>query len=239
MKRVVKSLGLLLVGATVIISCKKQEITPNTEVTEVSSTELTTVTHNYAYGDEEYTVIYTLDEANEIVRTGGDTEVHKQLIERNGSPETAAFLVEEVSEDGQTFDIRLFNSNEEMNQFAKIDDGAVIDLREPCTNYTSGSSNTIFKFYKHANYVEEYTFLRRAFSSYFQQQWLSQANDNISSLEIINGGRVTLFDGSCYSGMSTSLQHSVANLHYVHVGFYWFTAIYAGDFAASIKGYAY
>ncbi|MCH2225959.1 MAG: hypothetical protein MK066_14410 [Crocinitomicaceae bacterium] len=239
MKRVFKSLSLLVLAATVVVSCKKQDVTPNVDETDVSVSKLTTVTHNYTYGDEHYAVVYTLDEANEIVRTGGDTELHKELIERNGTPENVAFLVEDVSEDGLTFDISIFNSNEEMNEFAQVDESASLDLREPCTNYTSGSSSSIFKFYQHSNYVSEYTFLRRAFNSYFQQQWLHSANDNLSSVEIINGGRVTLFDGSCYSGMSTSFQHSVSNLHYIHVGFFWFTPIYAGDFAASIKGYSF
>ncbi len=239
MKRVFKSLGLLLIGATVVVSCTKEEIAPNVEEEVTHSSKITTVTHNYSYGKEEYSVTYSLNEENEIIRTSGDTELHKGLIEKNGTPENAAFLVEDVSEDGRTFDIRLFNSNQEMNDYAQIDEATAVDLREPCTNYTSGSSNSIFKFYKHADYVEEYTFLRRAFVSYFQQQWLDGANDNISSLEILNGGRVTLFDGSCYSGMSTSVVHSVANLHYIHVGFYWFDPVYAGDFAASIKGYGY
>lgn len=239
MKRVFQSLGLLLIGATIVVSCKKQDVSPN-HIEDVSeSSKITTVTHNYSYGKEIYSVTYSINEENELVRSGGDIELHKQLIEKNGSPENAAFLVENVSEDGLNFDIRLFNSNEEMNSYAHIDEASAIDLREPCTNYTSGSSSTIFKFYKHADFVEEYTFLRRAFNGYFQQQWLYEANDNLSSLEILNGGRVTLFDGSCYSGMSTSVVHSVANLHYIHVGFYWFDPVYAGDFAASLKGYGY
>jgi len=239
MKRVFQSLGLLLIGATLVVSCKKQDVSPKHTEDVLESSKITTVTHNYSYGKEIYSVTYSINEENELVRSGGDIELHKQLIEKNGSPENAAFLVENVSEDGLSFDIRLFNSNEEMNTYAHIDEASAIDLREPCTNYTSGSSNTIFKFYKHADFVEEYTFLRRAFNGYFQQQWLYEANDNISSLEILNGGSVTLYDGSCYSGMSTYVQHSVANLHYIHVGFYWFDPVYAGDFAASLKGYGY
>jgi len=238
MKGVIKSLSLLLVAATVIVSCKKQEITKNTE-SGATSSKTEQVTHNYTYGDEQYSVTYLFDESNTLLRTGGDTKMHEELIEKNGSPENAALSVEAVSEDGLTFDIRVFNSYEEMKEFNQTDESAVMDLREPCTNYTNGSSNSVFKFYQHTNYVAEYTFLRRAYNSYFQQQWLGAANDNVSSVEIINGGSVTLFDGSCYSGMSTSFQHSVANLHHIHVGFFWFTPIYAGDFSASMKGYSY
>lgn len=238
MKRVIKSLSLLLVAATVIVSCKKQEITKNTE-TDVNSSKTEQVTHNYTYGNEHYTVTYLFDESNKLLSTDGDTKIHGELIEKLDSPDNLALMVESVSEDGLTFDIRMFNTYQDLMEFTEVDESSEINLREPCTNYTNGSSNSIFKFYKHANYDTEYTFLRRAFSSYFQQQWLSQANDNISSLEIINGGSVTLFDGSCYSGISISLQHSVANLHYVLVGINWFTPVYAGDFCASIKGYAY
>jgi hypothetical protein len=238
MKKVIKSLGLLLVGASVIVSCKKQEIDKNTE-TEVTSSKTAEVTHNYSFEDEEYTVTYVFDEFNELVRTGGDVETHKALIAKLGSPDDVALNIESVSEDGLTFDIRMFKTYDDLMEYSDVDESSEVDLREPCSNYTNGSSNSIFKFYQNTNYDVEYTFLRRAYNAYFQQQWLYGANDNISSLEIINGGSVRLFDGSCYSGMSISLQHSVPNLHYVHVGFFWFTPVYAGDFCASIKGYAY
>lgn len=237
MKKVIKSLTLLFAVAIVLISCEKEQFTEGSTQASTTSTNVE-VTHNYTYENQHYSVTYLFDREENLISTGGDVKKHEALIKEYGASEKTSFMVEKVSEDGLAFDIRIFNSYEELEQFDQSSQPQLADKWEPCTNYRNNGSG-LFKFYQHTNYVSEYTHLRRSLCSYFQQQWLDQANDNISSLEITYGAKVRLFDGSCYSGLNIQLANSVANLHYVHVGFFWFTPVYAGDFCASIKGYNY
>ncbi|MGL5890152.1 MAG: hypothetical protein ACRC3B_09715 [Bacteroidia bacterium] len=233
MKKVIVSFVALC--AVAVAGCKKEPINVE-KPQDVTTAKNAIVVHNYIYDRKEYAITYELNSKYEVVSVGGDVEEFRNLTVRLKQNPKFGYLLESQDEQTKTYNIRIFDSPEKMDTYCNVTDNG---NNRSCTNFSNNGVGT-FKFYRDINYQNEYLFLRRPSCSYFQQQWLDEANDNISSFEMISASykHVDLFDGSCYSGMYCRLLHSVANLHYVHVGFYWFTPVYAGDFCASIKGSA-
>lgn len=230
-KGIIAFVALCAITAT---SCNKEVINiENRDKAAVRKNEF--VQHNYTYGQQQYAITYELNNKYEVVGLTGDVEAFRKLtVELKQNP-GFGFLLESQNEKNKTYGIRIFDSSAEMDTYCNVTNNG---NTRACDNYTNGGSS-IFKFYRDINYQVEYLHLRRAYASYFQQQWLDDANDNISSLEITNGYYVDLFDGSCYSGLQYRTYNSIPNLHTVLVGYYWFTPVYGGDWCASIKGYGY
>ncbi|MFK7784537.1 MAG: hypothetical protein AB8B56_05470 [Crocinitomicaceae bacterium] len=213
-KHTVLFASAILVG-TVLVSCKKQEIQPTSE--EISSVK---VTHHYIYGDQESTVNYEFNENNELVSSTGEIAKRDAFLMKKNDNGNLTLLVENVQNNGKDFVIRFFDSEQEMNSYQKVkvptDQNATIDQAKynPCYN-NGWSGYASFRFYKHVNYVDEMTNLRRLNHAYFQIHYLDSyyENDQISSLKV-SGGTVDLFEHGCFYGIQIRFLQSIPNLHW-------------------------
>jgi hypothetical protein len=229
MKKVIVSFVALC--AISVAGCKKETIiADNPSATTTAKNEF--VVHNYIYDQKEYAITYELNSKHEVVSVGGDVEEFRNLTVQLKQNSNFGYLLESQDEANKTYNFRIFDSRAKMNAHCNVTD---YGNNRACDNFTN-PGNGLFRFYRDINYQNEYVFLRRHFCSYFQQQWLDEANDNISSFEIINARYVDLFDGSCYSGIYMRLHQSTANLHNVNVVYFWFVNVSAGDWCASLKG---
>jgi hypothetical protein len=225
-----KKLFFIMPIALLILSCKKDSMNENTDHSSNFKNE---ITHNYSYKGDTYSVNYTFDRENRLIKCSGDTIKHKKSIQNGIASNELSLLIEGVNKDNSIFDIRVFDNQKTLDTYCEVTENDQ-ELFEPCTNFTyRNGSSKIYRFYEHPNYVSEYSHLFRSCTS-FQQQWLGSANDQISSLSI-SGGFLDLYGGSCYSGMRIRTYHNISNLHTVYVGWWWGN-IYAGDWCSSIKG---
>lgn len=231
MKKTIMSFVALC--AIVVTGCNKEQINiENKDNTAAAPNQL--VHHNYTYGEQRFAITYELNSKFEVVNVSGDVDGFRALTQQLKQNGTAGFLLESQDEHTRSSSTRIFNTPAEMDAYCKV---TTVDNNRACDNYTN-PGESIFKFYRDINYQNEYVFLRRV-GSYFQQQWLDNANDNISSLQLTNATFVDLFDGSCFSGIQYRTYNSIPNLHTVLVGYYWFTPVYGGDWCASLKGYGH
>lgn len=229
MKKVkIVSLMILTVLAT---SCKK-EIIETTKETANKTEKSTFVTHHYTFGEKSYELIYEFNAEYKIIGCEGDVEAYKELTARLSKGEEVAYLIEASNESNSLYQMRIFDSSDELDAYCKT---SMTNNNRACDSYSNSGSST-FSFYQHINMSGEYMHLRRPFCSYFQQQWLDSANDQISSLSF-SGSFVDLFGGSCFSGIQYRTFNNIPNLHTVLVGYYWFDPVYGGDWCSSIKGY--
>lgn len=211
-----KRVTVLAAMSVVLFSCKK-------EVTQPQEKEaLTEVTHRYIYNNQESTVIYSFNENNEVVSRKGDTEEYARMINtRSKSVGDMAILVEEVNEAGTNFTMRFFDSGADMDvHHKKMNLGRTSkeanpeEKGNPCyNNEWAGSAS--FHFYKHVDYGEEMMNLRRVNRAFFQIHYLDSyyENDQISSLQVINGS-VDLFRDGCFYGTQIRFLHNIPNLHF-------------------------
>ncbi len=206
----------VLIG-TVFFSCEKQELQPkNDEFSPVK------VTHHYIYGDQESTVYYEFNEKNELVSSTGEIDKRDAFIMEKNANGNLSMLVENVENSGKDFVIRLFDSEKEMNAYQKVkiptDQNMADDQAKGNPCYNNGwAGSASFRFYKHTDYVDEMTNLRRLDHEYFQIHYLDSyyENDQISSLEVSNG-TVDLFEHGCFYGTHIRFLQSIPNLHWFY-----------------------
>lgn len=244
-----KVLALSAVVIAVFASCNKEEIKP------VESSSVI-VTHRYIQGDSEALVTYSFNDKDDLIKESGDLASRDAMIRNLKSETGMAILVDEVSEDGKNFTIRLFDTRDEMNEFQGIKEPMPQEeTKNPCYN-NGWSGYADFYFYRHTNYSDELTNLRRTDHAYFQIHYLDtwNENDQISSLQVYSGS-VDLFKDGCFYGTQIRFQEDIPNLHWFHASAdsdpnstldYWgskpngfFPANYNfGDQASSIKGWS-
>lgn len=233
MKNYLKVSALTLLTRMVILSCQKEKVKKKESAT---AERITKVTHHYEYKGEKYDVFTFFNSKNEILKQTGKFKKHNEVIsiERNG--ESIAYLVDKISEDGKEFHMRIFDSELELNKNYENQD-VYTKAQTRCTDWLSQSGTAQFFFFENPDYISEFNNIRVSNASYFQDQWLDNANDEISSIRIgptwtttANENRLDIFAGSCFSGSIFSLTSSDPNLHWMSTNL--------GDEISSLKGWS-
>lgn len=225
MKNTVHNLLTLALSLVLVTACREESVR-----SEEQSTSTHEVTHHYTYQGAQHAVVYQMNEDYEFVDRSGDLAVHDGILK-----EGQAYLVTFISDNQSVVNIEIFDSTEDMDVSTSMEKHGA-RMEQQCNN-SSVWGGTTFRFYRHANYVDEFTDLAQVGRSFFQDQWIDNANDEISSFQILNNlGSVDLFEHSCYYGYRIRLLWSVPNLHIIQVGFN--PRVGYGDWASSIKGWS-
>lgn len=227
---------LVTLFATLLIGCKKEEQNPkNTLPLSGSQSNLIEVTHHYDYYGTTFSVRFVFNEYNEVVIREGDVALYDRIME-NEINSIKAFKIDRIMKEGKEMDIRIFNSEEELN---RIYEQEIPELSgsDRCTDWLSQPGSAEFYFFEHVDYNQEFHFLRVTNASYFQDQWLDQANDQISSFWVgptqyptNDRARLDVFMGSCFSGNIYSFTAPHPNLHWANPNL--------GDQISSLKGWS-
>lgn len=235
MKNYLKVSALTLLTGMAILSCQKEKV--EIKKKESASTEkMIKITHHYQYKGESYDVFTFFNSKNEILKQTGEFKKHNEVttIDRNG--ESIAYLVDKVSEDGKEFHMRIFDSELELNKNYENQE-VYTKAQTRCTDWLSQPGTARFYFFEDPDYISEFNNIRVTNASYFQDQWLDNANNSISSLWIgptwtttANENRLDVFQGSCFSGSIFSLTSSVPNLHWMSTNL--------GNNISSLKGWS-
>lgn len=249
---------LLLVVSTMIFSCSKDEVSEDLEVSEVNllikeskntreESRIQEITHNYNYYEDRFSVIYTFDnETDEIIDVSGDVERAEQLFanEESGPNE---FLYEDYEENDTTINIRLFNTTEELNDYAGISQEVNSTNRVACVDVDNNNNyGSDFYYYQHKNYGVEMIGMRRTFKSYYQDTWVGSAyNDQLTSfIAFRRPGFRRVFVGlrqhACFGGknatfISTNTIMAVPNLKHLYTGPWWWSRSW-NDYVSSTYG---
>ena len=235
--------GLVMTIFTVGCQTENEQISPvaanqATETIQSKSFngegEITRIEATYLYGNTQYQLSYTLDEANNLSELSGDMAQHEALLSASASNENMAFWVEKSG--GRKIIIRVFDSYEEMGGYQERNAGARQTGR--CDSWsTSGEAS--FYFYKHTNYAGEFVDIRRENKAYFQDQYLVYENDQISSLQLDGptGASVDLFEHSCFFRPLLRTTIDIPNLHAFFV-YYNGQFRPVGDVTSSLKGWS-
>ncbi len=226
----------IFIVSLAVFSCQEQEIStePIDKVHEII--------HHYSSGEELFTVIFEVDETYEILNKKGDLEEYEHLLETMANEE-GILSVDKVSEDGLEITFRIINASEK-----PVYEGSQIE--QQCTDWHSPGGTASYFFYRDINYNQEFVNLRQLNCSYFQDQWLDGANDQISSFQITssggNGALLAIFTDSCFFGWQLQFTTSVPNLHWVYID--WrnnanlnprnFGFVDLGDAISSLKGWS-
>lgn len=230
----IKNSIVMGISALAFYGCSKEEIPePGINPFMPAEEQPICVTHHYTYHAESYTLTYYFNSENEVLRREGDVSIHDGIM-KSKSDETKIFKVDKISEDGKTFDITLVDSEEELDRLYE-NTATQVSEYDRCTDWLSQPGNAAFYFFRDINYSWEYTDIRVVNASYFQDQWLDDADNNISSIwfssypSSVYPLRLDVFTGSCFSGGIYSLTASVPNLHWLSVDL--------GDKISSMKGW--
>lgn len=233
MKNYLKVGTLTLLTSMAILSCQKEKV----KIKELSPVEkMIKVTHHYQYKGDKYDVITYFNSKDEVLQQTGEFEKHNKVVAADRRGESIAYLVDYVSEDGKEFHMRIFDSELELNKNYENQE-TYTKAHTRCTNSLEQPGTARFYFFEDANYISEFNDIRVTNASYFQDQWLDNANNEISSLWIgptwtqtVNENRLDIFTGSCFSGSIFSLTSSVPNLHWMSTNL--------GDDISSLKGWS-
>lgn len=237
-------LAFIALSFTAMVSCKKDEQV-NTIV--ASHAKLDKVDHSYSYKGKEYSVSLYFDKDNKVVKVEGDTEKHLKNVATANKGVSAAYLISKNANSPTGYEIKMFDSEMEMNKYQNVSISKLSGGNKTnCTDWISPGGNATFRFYAHINYQGLFTDLSAENCSYFQDQWLDGANNQISSIEVIglngSGAAVTLFTGSCFSGSPYRFLDNVPNLHHVMYNFnninQLTVPINIGDDISSLKGWS-
>lgn len=219
--------------AITVFSCNKEAVNTENSVNP-GTAKHQFVQHTYTYENEQYKLVYEFDPAYKIVGCKGDVEKYRELIRRLHQNDELSFLVESIDPATNACNIRVFDSYAKIDAYCNVTNSG----NRSCDNMNNIGSST-FCFYRDINMQNEFTALHRGLCSYFQQQWLDDANDQISSLTLANANFIDLYGGSCFSGTMYRTYNNIPNLHTVIVDYFWFTPVYGGDWCSSIKGYGH
>ncbi|MEP1034363.1 hypothetical protein [Ekhidna sp.] len=200
-----KAWTLIIVLAA--FSCQEQEIKkePRDATHEII--------HNYEYGSEFFTIIFEVDDHYQVLNKKGDLAQYEILQELMVNEE-GILSIDEVSTDGLEITFTVIDSEDRRT----YETGRV---EQQCTNWHSPGGTASYFFYRDINYNQEFVDLRQPNCSYFQDQWLDGANDQISSFQIVstggNGALLAIFTDSCFYGWEFQFTTSVPNLHAVFI----------------------
>lgn len=261
MKKFKMYLGMLFVAALTITSCQTDsvsetseeqasfETTKRTALENVAIQEnVTTVTHNYSYYGERFSVSYTLNnESGEVLGTQGDTERASNVF-RSSDEGPQAILFSNLADRGDNvvgpnaisaeyveIDVQLFNTVEEMEaQVERTSEGVpqegtelVSGAEGPCSSLDYSGSGRWY-FYKHAYYNSEMTPLRRYNRRYFQNHWVgSSYNDQLSSLIVTkpyySRSLTYLYQHSCFNGRTLGFYQGPGSYGFGIANLKWYT----------------
>ena len=258
MKKFRMYLGMLFIAALAMTSCQTDSVAeqPEEQATEVeiverteavSAENVTTVTHNYSYYGERFSVSYTLNnESGEVLGTQGDTERASSVF-RTSEEGPQAILFSNLADRGDNriepdtnspayvqIDVQLFDTTEEMEAEVERESQGVPQEGEvatgaegPCSSLDY-SGNGRFYFYKHAYYNSEMTPLRRYNRRYFRNHWVgSSYNDQMSSLIVIkpyySRSLTYLYQHSCFNGKVLGFYQGPGSYGYGVGNLKWYT----------------
>lgn len=274
MKKVKILFGILCIVALSITGCQTDSVseTPeeqaNFEITKRTAQEnVTTVTHNYSYNGERFSISYDLDnDSGEVLRTSGDTDRAQSLVSSDNEPQAVLYTnlpdsgnrVDAAAVPSQVeIDVQLFDSVEEMEAVVARSAGSQIPTdganavrangaEGPCISF-SGSGTGNFYYYKHAYFNTEMTGLRRTSRRYFWNHWVgSSYNDQMSSLIATKpyNRRVytVLYEHSCFNGRAIGFYRGTGNYGFGVLNLKWYRLRWWrswNDQVSSIRGYAW
>ncbi len=255
MKRIKMYLGMLMVAALTMTSCQTDNVseTPEEqaglETTKRTAQEnVTTVTHNYDYYGERFSVSYRLDnESGEVLGTDGNTQRASSVF-RSSDEGPQAMLFSNLADRGDVadlsssatqeyveIDVQLFDTVEEMEaQVERTSEGVPQEGDElangaegPCSSLDY-SGNGRFYFYKHAYYNTEMIPLRRYNRRYFRNHWVgSSYNDQMSSLIVTkpyySRSLTYLYQHSCFNGKVLGFYQGPGSYGYGVGNLKWYT----------------
>ncbi len=195
-KRVI--LSAILCTTLVFVACEKKEMKPETPQ-EVEKHQLI---HRYTYHDQTFQIEFNYDNNDSLLGITGDVESLQKIQKLDIPP--AAYLVEQSVTEENTYDIHVFDDVAKMNTHQIKEGVSIPTVEKQCTDWTSVGGTANYRFYEHAGYVGELTYLTTNNQSYFQRDLWSAENDKISSLKIwgtaTTGASVDLFEHGCFSG---------------------------------------
>lgn len=192
-------LSVLLLTALVFAGCNKKEMKQETmkESTNHSMTQI------YTYQGKTYQLHLLYDDKSTILEMTGDLEEIQKLKQKQSAE--AAYLITQPNPDENTFTIEVFDDVLAMNNYQSKKGVPIPSHEKNCTDYNSVGGTAFYRFYEHANYVNELTYLTVSNQSYFQRDLYSAENDKISSLKIwgtTTGASVDIFENGCFSGIT-------------------------------------
>ncbi|MBC8754469.1 hypothetical protein H2O64_07280 [Kordia sp. YSTF-M3] len=276
MKRIKMYLGMLMVAALTITSCQTDSVseTPEEqtsfEATKRTAQEnVTTVTHNYNYNGERFSVSYALDnDSGEVLSMSGDTSRAQSLVSDDNEPQAVLFSnlqdrgdgtdlsADAIAPSNVEIDVMLFDTVEEMEAVVERSAGSAIPNDEgtalatgaegPCISF-SGSGTGNFYYYKHAYYNTEMTGLRRTSRRYFWNHWVgSSYNDQMSSLIVTKPynrrAYTILYEHSCFNGRAIGFYQGTGAWGFGVANLKWYRLRWWrswNDQVSSIRGYAW
>lgn len=251
-----------LVCATVgFTACEKADVKPTTPAIE--PVETYEIVQHLTYQDQTYELKFTYDKYDSLIELTGDVAEVAKFQGKTVPP--AAYLVEQPDADVYAYNIHVFDTDAEMDSY-RVKEGMPIpaeaDIDRQCSQHTSVGGTASYRFYEHANYVNEMTYLTVDNQSYFQRDFYSAENDKMSSLKIwgtTTRASLDLFEHGCFSGRriifvsnAPGQVFSIPNLgamvnldtHPIYDGAGNFIGTVAGiygnwnDFVSSVKGWS-
>lgn len=197
-KRIILS---VLLGTTLaFVACEKKVIKPENVESETKHQLIQHIT----YQDQTYQIELSCDDNYEVVEITGDVEGVQKFQQQKVPP--TAYLVEQSATDENTYNIHVFDDVAAMDAYQVKMGVSVPSVEKNCTDHTSIGGTASYRFYEHANYANELTYLTVDNQSYFQRDFYSAENDKISSLKIwgtTTGASLDIFEHGCFSGKTT------------------------------------
>lgn len=193
--------------AIIVFSCQEHDM----QMEDIIETR--EIIHNYEYGSQSFTVIFEVDDQYQILTKKGDLELYDNMLSTMAEEE-GILSIDKVSEDGLEITFSVLSEPES----PEIEGSRV---EQQCTDWHSAGGTASYFLYRDINYANEFTNLRQLNCSYFQDQWLDGANDQISSFQIVSsngdGALLAIFSDSCFFGWQFQFTTSVPNLHAVYI----------------------
>lgn len=194
-KRIIASAVLCL--TLVFVGCTKKETKPNAPET----VEYQRMTQLYTYHDQTYQIEVVYDENDNLIEMTGDVEA-VQKFQNQDTPPTA-YLIEQPNPNENTYTFQVFDDAKSMDVYQAKLGYTAPSVEKNCTDYTSTGGTAYYRFYEHADYVNELSYLTVSNQSYFQRDLWPAENDKISSFKIwgtTTGASVDIFEHGCFSG---------------------------------------
>ncbi|MDW3194193.1 MAG: hypothetical protein R8G66_17600 [Cytophagales bacterium] len=194
----------VIVLTTIFTACEDSEILDQ-------PSDIYEVTHHYEFNSNIYSIVYELNNEHQVLSAHSDSEGLKSFQEFYKQDEGGLLVVEQVSANGKEVYFKYIAASE------RKDEGTISGRME-CTDWFDPGTAS-YNFYRHINFVDELVALRKTNTRYFQDQWLGNDNDQISSFRLGNRSELHIFEHSCFFGGEYPFRSDISNLHHVLIGY--------------------